>query len=299
MGVILAAVGDGFSIGLIQMRCGANSDENVERAIGFVRQAQRAGANIVCLQELFRTPYFCQSEEAANFDLAEPIPGPTSERLSQLGKELGVVIVASLFERRAAGLYHNTAIVLDADGALVGRYRKTHIPDDPAYYEKYYFAPGDLGFVAVKTKFATVGVLVCWDQWYPEAARLTALRGAEIIFYPTAIGWHPSEKAEHGVKQASAWQTMQRAHAIANGVYVAAANRVGHEGPKSGGIEFWGGSFVADPFGVVLKEAGRGDEEVLVVRCDRQHLEQVRRHWPFLRDRRIDLYADLTRRLVD
>ncbi len=289
----------GFSVGIAQMRCSLSAEENLEKAIAQIRLAHRMGGEIVCLQELFRTCYFCQSENVAMFDLAESIPGPSTEKLGRMAKELGIVVIASLFERRAAGIYHNTAAILDADGSLIGRYRKMHIPDDPSYFEKYYFTPGDLGFVAIQTKFAKVGVLVCWDQWYPEAARLTALKGAEVLFYPTAIGWHPREKATHGSQQASAWQTMQRAHAIANGVYVAAANRVGHEGPPDGGIEFWGGSFVSDPFGVVLKQASRDEEEVLVVRCDRQHLESVRRNWPFLRDRRIDVYGDITRRLVD
>jgi N-carbamoylputrescine amidase len=288
-----------FSIGLVQMRCSTNPVENLEKAVTRVREAARAGAQIVCLQELFRTQYFCQTEDHACFDLAEPIPGPTTETLAKVAKEAHVVIVASLFERRAAGIYHNTAVVLDADGATAGVYRKMHIPDDPLYYEKFYFTPGDLGFRAFDTRFGRVGTLVCWDQWYPEGARLTALAGADVLFYPTAIGWHPSEKAEFGAAQAAAWQTMQRAHAIANGVYVAAVNRVGHEGPASGGIEFWGGSFVCDPFGVMLKEASRTDEEILVVECDRAHQETVRRHWPFLRDRRIDAYGPITRRFID
>jgi N-carbamoylputrescine amidase len=288
-----------FVVGLVQSRCSTVPDENVERAVAGVREAARRGAQIVCLQELFRTQYFCQREEHANFDLAEPIPGPTTQTLGRVAKELGVVVVASLFERRAAGVYHNTAAILDADGEVRGLYRKMHIPDDPLYYEKFYFAPGDLGFRAHDTKFGRVGTLVCWDQWYPEGARLTALAGADVLFYPTAIGWHPSEKAEFGAAQADAWRTMQRAHAIANGVYVCAVNRVGHEGPADGGIEFWGGSFVCDPFGVVLKEASRTDDEVLVVECDRHHAETVRRHWPFLRDRRIDAYGNITRRFID
>src|SRR5262249_28720260 len=247
----------------------------------------------------FRSQYFCQTEDHRVFDLAEPIPGPSTERLAPLAKELGVVIVASLFERRAAGLYHNTAVVLDADGSIRGLYRKMHIPDDPLYYEKFYFTPGDLGFRSFDTRFGRVGTLVCWDQWYPEGARLTALAGAEVLVYPTAIGWHPKEKAESGAAQASAWQTIQRGHAIANGVYVAAINRVGHEGPADGGLEFWGGSFVCDPFGVVLAEASRTEEEILVVRIDPARQEEVRRNWPFLRDRRIDAYEGLTKRLID
>ena len=285
-----------FSIGLVQMRMGSDPVANLDRAVSHIREAARRGARVVCLPELFRTPYFCQREDAALFDLAEPIPGPTSDALARVARELGVVVVASLFERRAAGVYHNTAVVLDADGAERGRYRKMHIPDDPLYYEKFYFTPGDLGFRAFDTAVGKVGTLVCWDQWYPEAARLTALAGADVLFYPTANGWHPREKAEYGAAQVNAWQVMQRAHAIANGVYVAAVNRVGHEGSADGGIEFWGTSFVSDPFGVVIGEAPRDDEAVLVVECDRTHLEDVRRNWPFLRDRRIDAYTGLSHR---
>ena len=288
-----------FSIGLVQMRMDSDPAANLDRAVSHIREAARRGARVVCLPELFRTPYFCQREDAALFDLAEPIPGPTSDALAKIARELGVVVVASLFERRAAGVYHNTAVVLDADGTERGRYRKMHIPDDPLYYEKFYFTPGDLGFRAFDTAVGKVGTLVCWDQWYPEAARLTALAGADVLFYPTAIGWHPREKAEYGAAQVNAWQVMQRAHAIANGVYVAAVNRVGHEGSADGGIEFWGTSFVSDPFGVVIAEAPRDDEAVLVVECDRAHLEDVRRNWPFLRDRRIDAYAPISKRLLD
>jgi N-carbamoylputrescine amidase len=288
-----------FSIGLVQMRMGSDPVANLDRAVARIREAAARGAGIVCLPELFRTPYFCQREDAALFDLAEPIPGPTSEALARVAQELGVVVVASLFERRAAGVYHNTAVVLDADGTERGRYRKMHIPDDPLYYEKFYFTPGDLGFRAFDTAVGKLGTLVCWDQWYPEAARLTALAGADVLLYPTAIGWHPREKAEYGVAQLNAWQVIQRAHAIANGVYVAAVNRVGHEGSPDGGIEFWGTSFVSDPFGVVIAEAPRDDEAVLVVECDRAHLEDVRRSWPFLRDRRIDAYAPISKRLLD
>ena len=288
-----------FSIGLVQMRMGSDPTANLDRAVSRIREAARRGARVVCLPELFRTPYFCQREDAALFDLAEPIPGPTSDALAKVARELGVVVVASLFERRAAGVYHNTAVVLDADGTERGRYRKMHIPDDPLYYEKFYFTPGDLGFRAFDTAVGKVGTLVCWDQWYPEAARLTALAGADVLFYPTAIGWHPREKAEYGAAQVNAWQVMQRAHAIANGVYVAAVNRVGHEGSSDGGIEFWGTSFVSDPFGVVIAEAPRDDEAVLVVECDRAHQEDVRRNWPFLRDRRIDAYAPISKRLLD
>jgi len=288
-----------FTIGLVQMRCGLDPRENLDKAADRVVEAAKQGAQIVCLQELFRSQYFCQKEDAATFDLAEPIPGPSTERLGKIAKDRGVVVIASLFERRAAGLYHNTAAILDADGAIRGLYRKMHIPDDPLYYEKYYFTPGDLGFRAHDTRFGRIGTLVCWDQWYPEGARLTALRGADVLFYPTAIGWHPKEKAEWGAAQASAWQTIQRSHAIANGVYVAAVNRVGHEGPSDGGIEFWGGSFVADPFGIVVKEGSRTEEEILVVECDRARVEEIRRNWPFLRDRRIDAYAPITSRFLD
>jgi N-carbamoylputrescine amidase len=291
-----------FKIALIQMRCSEDPADNLARALDRIRDAARQGAQLVCLPELFRTQYFCQIEDHAFFDLAEPIPGPTSEALSRAARDAGVVVIGSLFERRAAGVYHNTAVVIDADGRLCGSYRKMHIPDDPLYYEKFYFTPGDLGFRAFDTACGRIGTLVCWDQWYPEGARLTALAGADLLLYPTAIGWHPSEKAEFGAAQASAWQTAQRAHAIANGVYVAAVNRIGHErSPVAGGagIEFWGGSFVADPFGVILAEASRTEEETLIATCDRQHQETVRRHWPFLRDRRIDAYGGITRRLLD
>jgi N-carbamoylputrescine amidase len=290
------------TLGLVQMRCGTDPADNLERAVTHVRAAAKAGANVICLPELFRSQYFCQTEDHANFELAEPIPGPSTEALGRVAKEARVVVIGSLFERRAAGVYHNTAVVFDADGSTRGLYRKMHIPDDPAYYEKFYFAPGDLGFKAFDTAAGRIGTLVCWDQWYPEGARLTALAGADVLFYPTAIGWHPAEKAEFGAAQASAWQTIQRAHAIANGVYVAAVNRVGLEKSPTGegaGIEFWGGTFVADPFGVVLKEAGRVDEEIVVATCDRRHQETVRQHWPFLRDRRIDAYGDITRRFID
>jgi N-carbamoylputrescine amidase len=288
-----------FTIGLVQMRCGLDPRENLDKAAERIVEAAKEGAQIVCLQELFRSQYFCQKEDSTTFDLAEPIPGPSTELLSKIARDLGVVVIASLFERRAAGLYHNTAAILDADGAIRGLYRKMHIPDDPLYYEKYYFTPGDLGFSAHDTKFGRIGTLVCWDQWYPEGARLTALRGADVLFYPTAIGWHPREKQQYGHAQASAWQTIQRSHAIANGVYVAAVNRVGHEGPADGGIEFWGGSFVCDPFGTILKEGSRTDEEILIVECDRARIEETRRNWPFLRDRRIDAYGAITSRFID
>jgi N-carbamoylputrescine amidase len=286
-------------IGLVQLRCTQDRDENLRAAERGIRDAAARGAELVLLPELFRSLYFCQSEDHSQFDLAEPVPGPTTEALSGLARELRCAIVASVFERRAAGLYHNTAAVIDADGALRGIYRKMHIPDDPLYYEKFYFTPGDLGFRCFDTRAGRIGTLVCWDQWFPEGARLTALQGAWLLTYPTAIGWHLREKAEFGAAQASAWQIIQRAHAIANGCFVAAINRVGHEGPADGGIEFWGGSFVCDPFGVVLAEASRSEPEVLVVPCDVGKQEEIRRNWPFLRDRRIDAYGPITERLLD
>jgi N-carbamoylputrescine amidase len=288
-----------FTVGLVQMHCQAEPEANLERAVARVRQAAHQGAQIICLPELFRSPYFCQREDPALFDLAEPIPGPSTERLGQVARETCTVVVGSLFERRAAGVYHNTAVVLDADGQLLGLYRKMHIPDDPLYYEKFYFTPGDTGFRVFDTRFGRVGVLVCWDQWFPEGARLTALRGAQILLYPTAIGWHPREKAEHGTAQHQAWELIQRAHSVANGLYVAAVNRVGHEGAPGAGLEFWGASFVSDPFGQVLRRASHQDEELVIVPCDLGRLEEVRRNWPFLRDRRIDAYGDLTRRFID
>jgi N-carbamoylputrescine amidase len=287
-----------FTIGLVQMSCAPAPSENVAKAVARIEEAARRGARIVCLPELFRSRYFCQSEDHANFDLAEPIPGPTTEELGKLARALDVAIIAPVFERRAAGVYHNSAAVLDADGELRGVYRKMHIPDDPLYYEKFYFTPGD-GFRSFDTKVARAGVLICWDQWYPEAARLTALQGSHVLFYPTAIGWHPSEKAAEGEAQRDAWRTIQRSHAIANGVYVAVPNRVGLERPAGGdGIEFFGSSFVADPFGRIVAEAGEG-EEILLAECDPKVQEDVRRHWPFLRDRRVDAYGPITRRIID
>jgi len=285
-----------FRLGLIQMSCLPEPDANLAKAIERIREAAARGAQVVCLQELFRSQYFCREENHELFALAEPVPGPTTAALGSVARELGVVLIASLFERRAAGLYHNTAAVLNADGTLEGLYRKMHIPDDPLYYEKFYFTPGDLGFRAFESPFGKLGVLVCWDQWYPEAARLTALQGADVLCYPTAIGWHPSEKEEHGAAQLDAWRTIQRAHAIANGVYVAAVNRVGYEGTPESGLEFWGNSFVADPFGQVIAQASTDREEILVVEVDRARIEQVRQNWPFLRDRRIDSYAGVTER---
>jgi N-carbamoylputrescine amidase len=288
-----------FTVSLIQMRCSPDPAENLRKACDALRDAAARGTQIACLPELFRTEYFCQVEEAARFDLAEPVPGPTTEALARVAAETGMAIVGSVFERRTAGVYHNTAVVIDGDGLVKGVYRKMHIPDDPLYLEKYYFTPGDLGFQTFDTRFARVGTLVCWDQWYPEAARLTALKGADILFYPTAIGWHPAEKAEFGEAQANAWETVQRGHAISNGVFVAAVNRVGHEGPRDGGLEFWGGSFLADPFGRVLARANRQTDEVLVVTCDPRLQEETRRNWPFLRDRRIDAYGAITQRFLD
>jgi N-carbamoylputrescine amidase len=290
---------DTVTLGLVQMRCQADVEANLETAVARVRQAAQAGAQVVCLPELFRSPYFCQRQDPRLFDLAEPIPGPSGECLARVARETGTVVVGSLFERRAAGVYHNTAVLFDADGSLAGMYRKMHIPDDPLYFEKYYFTPGDLGFRAFDTRFGRVGMLVCWDQWYPEAARLTALQGAQVLLYPTAIGWHPSEKAEHGTAQHQAWELIQRSHAVANGVYVAAVNRVGHEGPADGGLEFWGASFVSDPIGIVLRRAPHEAEDVVLATCDLRRLEVVRRNWPFLRDRRIDAYEGITRRLID
>ena len=288
-----------FKVGLVQMRCGADPGRNLKAAERHIAAAARRGAQVVCLPELFRSLYFCQSEDHAHFSLAEPVPGPTTKALGALAKKLRIAIVGSVFERRAAGVYHNTAVVLDADGGLAGIYRKMHIPDDPLYYEKFYFTPGDLGFRAFDTRFGRVGTLVCWDQWYPEAARLTALQGPSVLFYPTAIGWHPSEKKAWGSSQTSAWQTIQRSHAIANGLYVAAVNRVGHEGPKGGGIEFFGASFVCDPYGRTIAEASHDREEVLVAEIDPETVETARQHWPFLRDRRIDAYGPITERSLE
>jgi len=285
-----------LTVGLLQRQCSKDPAANLAGTVEAIREAAKRGAQIVCLEELFRSQYFCREENADNFDLAESIPGPTTEALSKLARDLRIVIVGSIFERRAAGLYHNTAVVLDADGALLGLYRKMHIPDDPLYYEKFYFTPGDLGFPNFDTRYGRIGVLVCWDQWYPEGARLSSLRGANILFYPTAIGWHPSEKAEFGAAQLDAWRTIQRSHAIANGIFVAAVNRVGFEGPADSGLEFWGSSFVADPFGQLIAESPTNKEEILIAECDLRRMEEVRRNWPFLRDRRTDAYAPLLER---
>jgi N-carbamoylputrescine amidase len=286
-------------IGLIQTTCSAEPAANLKKTLALAERAAGRGAQIICTQELFRSQYFCQSEDYKNFNLAEKIPGPSTDAFSKLARKYKIVVIASLFEKRAAGVYHNAAAIIDADGSLLGIYRKMHIPDDPLYYEKFYFTPGDTGFKAWQTRYGKIGVLICWDQWYPEAARLTALQGAQILFYPTAIGWHPAEKKKYGVNQHNAWEIIQRAHAIANGCYVAAVNRVGHEKLAGRGIEFWGQSFVAGTSGEILAKAGAGKEEILVVPVDLGKVDATRTHWPFLRDRRIDAYGNLTKRFVD
>lgn len=299
-----------FVVALAQMTCAPEPEENVRRAVARVEEAAGAGAAVVCLPELFRSQYFCQREDHASFDLAEPIPGPTTRALGKVARENRVVVIAPVFERRGPGLYHNSAAVIDADGEVAGLYRKMHIPDDPAYYEKFYFTPGDLGFRAFDTRVGRIGTLICWDQWYPEAARMSALAGATLLFYPTAIGWHPEEKKAHGQAQLDAWRTVQRAHAIANGIYVAVVNRIGHEklpaahgdaaaaAGSGAGIEFWGSSFLCDPFGVVIAQASAGQETLLLGEVDLARVEEVRRDWPFLRDRRIDAYGGLSRRFL-
>jgi N-carbamoylputrescine amidase len=284
-------------VGLVQMSCSGDSKSNMDKAIAGIKASASQGAEIVCLQELFTSLYFCDVEDYENFKLAEPIPGPSTDTLSAVAKELGVVIIASLFEKRAQGLYHNTTVVLDADGTYLGKYRKMHIPDDPAYFEKFYFTPGDLGYKVFKTKFATIGVLICWDQWYPEAARLTALRGAEILFYPTAIGWATSQDAATNEEQYNAWQTIQRSHAVANGVHVVSVNRVGFE--QDGAMKFWGGSFVSNPFGSLIVKATHDQEEVIVTELDLSKTDSYRTHWPFMRDRRIDSYGEIVKRFID
>ena len=288
-----------FTVGLVQMACGEAVSTNLDTASALIGNAADQGAQVICLQELFASRYFCQREDSTCFELAEPIPGPTTTRYAALARDLGVVLVVPLFERRGPGVYHNTVVVVDADGALVGRYRKTHIPDDPLYHEKFYFTPGDLGYPVFETRFARIGTLICWDQWFPEAARLSALAGAELLVYPSAIGWHPAERAADGELQHDAWRTIQRAHAIANGVFVAAINRVGHEGPPDGGLDFWGQSFICDPSGQVLEVGSVDRDEVVVAVCDRRLIERQRRGWPFLRDRRVDSYDGLSARLLD
>ena len=294
-GMIKKAGANTVTVGLVQMSCEQKPQANLKKAIARIGEAAKKGAQIVCLQELFRSPYFCQTEDIELFKLAETIPGPTTDSLSRVAKQKKVVIIVSLFEKRAAGVYHNTAVIIDADGKIAGKYRKMHIPDDPLYYEKFYFTPGDLGFNTHDTRFGKVGTLVCWDQWFPEAARLTALSGAQLLFYPTAIGWLPGEKDEMNMAQHSAWETIQRAHAIANGIFVVVVNRVGHEGQ----LNFWGQSFVVDPFGRIIAKASADKEEVLVVDCDLRTIEETRQNWPFLRDRRIDAYQGLSYRYAD
>ena len=286
-------------LGLFQTAGSADPDANLKKTLALAGRAAQRGAQIICTQELFRSQYFCQSENHKNFKLAEPIPGPSTDAFCKLARKHKVVVIASLFEKRAAGVYHNTAAIIDADGSLLGIYRKMHIPDDPLYYEKFYFTPGDLGFKAWPTRYGKIGVLICWDQWYPEAARLTALQGAQILFYPTAIGWHPGEKKKYGERQHNSWETIQRSHAIANGCYVAVANRIGHEKLAGQGIEFWGQSFVAGTSGEILAKAGAAKEEILIVPVDFDKEDTTRTHWPFLRDRRIDAYGGLTKRLID
>ena len=287
---------DKFTIGVIQMRSSGNREENLAHATEKIREAAARGAQIVCLHELFLSQYFCREENPDYFNLAEPIPGPSTEALGAIARERKIAIVASLFERRGPGVYHNTAAVIDADGSLLGRYRKMHIPDDPLYYEKFYFTPGDLGFPVFDTRYARIAVQVCWDQWYPEGSRLVSLAGAQVIFYPTTIGWHPHEKREFGAAQLDAWRTIQRSHAIANGVYAAVANRVGFEGTPDGGLEFWGSSFIADPFGEMLAQSTDSAEDILITECDPARSEDVRRNWPFFRDRRIDAYSPILER---
>src|SRR5499427_6621587 len=283
------------TLGLVQMSCEPKPEANLRKAIARIGEAAKRGAQIVCLQELFRSQYFCQSEDIQNFQLAETIPGPSTDQLRKVARQKKVVIVASLFEKRAAGLYHNTAVIIDADGNIAGKYRKMHIPDDPLYYEKFYFTPGDLGFQTHQTAYGKIGALVCWDQWFPEAARLTALSGAQFLFYPTAIGWLPNEEMEMNLAQHSAWETIQRAHAIANGVYVVVVNRVGREGQ----LKFWGQSFVADPFGRIIAKASPDKDETLIVNCDLSKIDETRQNWPFLRDRRIDSYQALSHRFLE
>ena len=301
VGSSLMNPGNNLTIALVQMSCGAVPNENLGSALAKVEEASRRGARVICLPELFRSQYFCQKEDPALFDLAEPVPGPSTEALGKVAGKHKVVIIVPVFERRTAGIYHNSVVVVDSDGSIAGLYRKMHVPDDPAYYEKFYFTPGDRGFQAIQTSAGKIGTLICWDQWYPEAARLATLQGAEMLFYPTAIGWHPSEKAQEGESQRSAWQTIQRSHAIANGVFVAAVNRVGHEKPDTGedGIEFWGSSFMCDPFGTVLAEASMDKEEIVLAEVNVSRVEEVRRNWPFLRDRRVDAYGGLTKRFFD
>jgi N-carbamoylputrescine amidase len=292
---------NGFTAGLLQLGFSANVDDNLKKAVSWVDKAAKKGAQVICLPELFRSQYFCQKEDVSVFELAETIPGPSTEAMKKAARKNKVVIIVPIFEKRAPGLYHNTAVIINSDGKIAGIYRKMHIPDDPAFYEKFYFTPGDLGFKSFETKYGNIGTLICWDQWYPEGARLTALQGASILFYPTAIGWHPHEKEKYGKAQFESWQTVQRGHAIANGVYVAAVNRIGHEitVPGTPGLEFWGSSFICDPQGVVLAEGSADKEEVVLAKIDLDQLEDIRRNWPFLRDRRIDAYGGIQKRFLD
>jgi N-carbamoylputrescine amidase len=290
-----------FKIGLIQISLSNNPEDNLKKAITWIERAAKKGANVICLPELFRSRYFCQNEDMDNFNLAESIPGASTDAIAEVCKNLNVVVIASLFEKRASGIYHNTAAIINDEGKVEGIYRKMHIPDDPSYFEKFYFTPGDLGYKSFKTKFGKFSTLICWDQWYPEAARLTAMQDPAVIFYPTAIGWHPNEKKKHGKAQVEAWQTVQRGHAIANGIYVAAVNRIGLEKPDkhSAGIEFWGSSFIANPQGAIIAQASAAKEEILISEVDLERIEYIRRHWPFLRDRRIDSYDGITKRFLD
>lgn len=290
-----------FTVGLLQMALSKEPEKNIKKALEFIDEAASKGAQVICLPELFMSQYFCQKEDIKYFDLAETIPGPTTDRLGKIAKEKKVVLIASLFEKRTAGIYHNSIAMINTDGKVSGVYRKMHIPDDPAYYEKFYFTPGDLGYKSFQTEYGNVGTLICWDQWYPEGARITVLKGANILFYPTAIGWHPFEKEEHGAAQFDSWRTVQRGHAIANGVYVAAVNRVGLEkdDANSAGIEFWGSSFIADPQGVIIAEASKDKEEILIAEVDLDRIEYIRRNWPFLRDRRIDSYVGIDKRFLE
>ena len=290
-----------YTIGLLQLAFSSDTNDNLKKTLSWVEQAAKRGANVICLPELYRSQYFCQKEDSSLFDLAETIPGPSTISFQKAAADLNVSVVVPLFEKRAPGVYHNSAVIIDAGGEILGTYRKMHIPDDPSYYEKYYFTPGDLGFKSFQTKFGKIGTLICWDQWYPEGARLTSLQGAEVLFYPTAIGWHPAEKERYGSAQKDSWITIQRSHAIANGVYVASANRIGLEKPisDSDGIQFWGSSFICDPQGVFIAQASEDKEEILLAEVDLKHLETIRRNWPFLRDRRIDAYGDITKRFID
>jgi N-carbamoylputrescine amidase len=292
---------DKYTIGLLQLAFSADTNDNLKKTISWVEKAAKQGAKVICLPELYRSQYFCQKEDSSLFELAESVPGPSTDAFQKTAKDLDVAIIVPLFEKRAPGVYHNSAVIIDAGGEILGIYRKMHIPDDPAYYEKYYFTPGDLGFKSFKTKFGNIGTLICWDQWYPEGARLTALQGAEVLFYPTAIGWHPAEKEKYGAAQKDSWVTIQRSHAIANGVYVASVNRIGLEKPvpNTDGIHFWGSSFISDPQGVIVAQASEDKEEILLAEVDIKHLENIRRNWPFLRDRRIDAYDGITKRFLD